>query len=178
MTGQLQQGTNTIPNCSCSPSTLRRWERDWSATGEVRKVTRAEFCKKIKGQKNEEGAGTWQPRSLPTAPDGAARKARSASLARQFDFDGPSLSSALAATFDRRQTSLPATTPLALTTEFSNDETKKTQWTAFLKKGGLVETPPDLGEIIQTLQSFLMPPTLAAISQSSWKRAWVRGTWQ
>jgi hypothetical protein len=42
-------------------------------------------------------------------------------LAREFEFKGPSLCAAIRATFERRQTPLPATTPLALTLEFGND---------------------------------------------------------
>lgn len=47
-------------------------------------------------------------------------------LARQFEFDGTALCAAIQATFQRRQTPLPATAPLALTPEFSTDRQKAT----------------------------------------------------
>jgi len=56
-------------------------------------------------------------------------------LACQFEFDGPTVCKAIEATFRRRQTDLPTSTPLALTTEFSQDRNKATQWHAFLRKG-------------------------------------------
>ena len=47
-------------------------------------------------------------------------------LARRFDFDGELLTRAIRATFERRKTPLPSTTPVALTTAFTEDATKKT----------------------------------------------------
>lgn len=98
-------------------------------------------------------------------------------LARQFEFDGPTLCAALRATFDRRQTPLPAAPPLALTPEFSADRNKAIQWAAFLKKGRLVDQPPPLSEIVVLLETFLMPPTQALVSQANWDRTWVGGNW-
>jgi predicted nucleotidyltransferase component of viral defense system len=49
------------------------------------------------------------------------------SLARTFAFDGQPLSAAIAATFQRRKTDLPAEMPLALSEEFADDRTKQTQ---------------------------------------------------
>ena len=42
-------------------------------------------------------------------------------LARTFEFDGPTLSRAIQATFRRRKTDVPATPPLALTAAFATD---------------------------------------------------------
>lgn len=98
-------------------------------------------------------------------------------LARQFEFEGPLLSAAIRATFERRQTPLPARAPLALTLEFSEDRIKSTQWSAFLKKGNLVDQPPRFSEVIELLKAFLMPPTLALIAQSPWSRTWSAERW-
>lgn len=98
-------------------------------------------------------------------------------LARQFEFDGLHLCAAIRATFDRRQTPLPTTPPLALTAEFGTDRNKAIQWAAFLRKSKLVDEPPSLEGVVVLLQGFLMPPTLALASQSSWNRTWARGTW-
>lgn len=98
-------------------------------------------------------------------------------LACQFEFDGPALSAAIRATFGRRQTALPSTTPLALTSEFSTDRSKAIQWSAFLRKGRLIESPPDFEDIVVLLESFLMPPTLAMISDAGWDRTWRERRW-
>ncbi len=98
-------------------------------------------------------------------------------LACQFDFDGLPLSAAIQATFARRMTALPKTTPLALTTEFSTDHSKVLQWNAFLRKGRLVESPPPFHDIVALLDSFLMPPTQALASNTNWQRTWASQTW-
>jgi predicted nucleotidyltransferase component of viral defense system len=82
-------------------------------------------------------------------------------MARQFDFDGVTLSQAIQNTFIRRQTSLPAQTPSGLDSSFYGDMQKNLQWNAFLRKGMLLSTstPPSLEEVCRLLETFLMPPT-------------------
>lgn len=99
-------------------------------------------------------------------------------LARQFQFDGTELCAALRATFQRRQTALPAKTPLALTAEFGTNRAKATQWSAFVRRGQLVESPPPLAEIISLLAAFLMPPTLALVGNEPWDRTWAPMQWR
>jgi len=99
-------------------------------------------------------------------------------LARQFEFDGAGLSTAIQATFHRRHTSLPVTAPLALTLEFSTDRNKAIQWSAFLRKGRLIESPPPFEEVVTLLASFLMPPTLSLVSGALWNRNWVPVEWR
>ncbi len=99
-------------------------------------------------------------------------------LARQFEFAGPPLCAAIRATFERRQTALPSLTPLPLTTEFSTDPYKASQWTAFLRKGRLSMSPPRLDEVVALLESFLMPPTLALTANEPWDRAWSPTEWR
>jgi len=98
-------------------------------------------------------------------------------LACQFEFDGPPLSVAIRATFERRQTVIPTTAPLALTSEFSTDRSKAIQWNAFLRKGRLIETPPPFEDVVAMLDSFLMPPTLALNSTTRWDRIWRNQSW-
>jgi hypothetical protein len=76
-------------------------------------------------------------------------------------FEGTLLSRAIAATFARRRTPIPTDTPLALTSEFTEDETKQRQWLAFVRKGKLNEEGLVLSQIGAILQDFLMPPTMA-----------------
>ena len=58
-------------------------------------------------------------------------------LSRRFDFDGATLHKAIHATFARRQTVLSDKLPHPLTDAFGKEETKQTQWTAFLGKNKL-----------------------------------------
>ena len=98
-------------------------------------------------------------------------------LACQFEFEEPVLCAALKATFERRQTELPSTPPLPLTSEFGADRSKATQWSAFLSKGRLLDSPPPLQAIRALLESFLMPPTLALTSGVAWDHTWKDGRW-
>ena len=82
-------------------------------------------------------------------------------LARQFEFQGPLLCQAIRATFERRQTPVPAEVPLALSSEFAFDRGKQTQWRAFIDKGKLDIGGAGLDEIVDALRGFLMPPAEA-----------------
>lgn len=99
-------------------------------------------------------------------------------LARSFPFDGADLADAIRATFARRKTALPATPPLALTTEFGNDAKKVTQWRAFLNRSKLGEGKVELVEVCQFLSTFLMPPTEAIARGMVFDHNWpVGGPW-
>ncbi|KPK48313.1 MAG: hypothetical protein AMK72_07310 [Planctomycetes bacterium SM23_25] len=96
-------------------------------------------------------------------------------LARDFAFEGPSLTRAITATFDRRRTDIPAKTPMALTDEFARDETKAIQWTAFVQKSGLEADAPDLPGAVLLLHEFLLTPLEAAAGQRSSPGRWAAG---
>lgn len=76
-------------------------------------------------------------------------------IARTSELDGSTLVDAIRATFARRNTPLPASTPVALTAEFSSSPIKAQQWRAFLTKAALERA--DLEEIIGALGAFLGP---------------------
>jgi hypothetical protein len=92
-------------------------------------------------------------------------------IGHQFEFDGELLARAIRATFERRRTAIPKTAPLALTETFHSDQSKQTQWSAFLKRvrPQSREPLPRLSEVIPFLAGFLMPPVQAGESfRSSW----------
>jgi hypothetical protein len=93
-------------------------------------------------------------------------------LSQHFTFNGNLLSQAIAATFERRRTLLPIVPPLALTSEFANDETKQRQWVAFVKKGRLIGEGLVLNQIGAILHDFLMPPTIAIATGVEFDRVW------
>ena len=96
-------------------------------------------------------------------------------LASMFEFAGPRLSDAIAATFERRNTTLPSDPPLALTEEFHNDAGKQTQWNAFLRKGRLKVQERDFGKVMSLLRDFLMPPSLALVQKKKFDAKWCPG---
>lgn len=100
-------------------------------------------------------------------------------LARDFPFEGATLVRAIAATFERRKTTLPNETPLALTDEFARDAMKITQWKAFIRKGGIGKELPELPGVILRLGEFLLPPLTAAARKGSPPKGWkANGPWE
>ena len=81
-------------------------------------------------------------------------------LSLAYEFEGESLSRAIAATFTRRKTSIPSECPDALTAAFAEDPVKQQQWTSFLQDIDAPFVP--LVEIVEALKSFLMPHAAAA----------------
>ena len=96
-------------------------------------------------------------------------------FAQGIDGMEPKLAAAIRATFNRRQTPVPAEPPLALTATFHEDRTKQTQWRAFLQKGKLGADAKDLGEVIAVISGFLMPPAVAAATNKPFAIHWPAG---
>jgi predicted nucleotidyltransferase component of viral defense system len=86
-------------------------------------------------------------------------------ISRRFDLSVEPLARAIAATFARRETSVPVETPLGLTTAFAEDAAKAAQWRAFLKKGRLEGGSPSLAEVDAAIEAFVMPAARLAASQ-------------
>ena len=94
-------------------------------------------------------------------------------LARQSDFDGPLLTQAVAATFQRRGTDIPEGVPMGLSDEFIEDDQKQKQWQAFLRKNRLVAMP--LASIVNDLRGFLLPVLASASGAATLKQRWQAG---
>lgn len=100
-------------------------------------------------------------------------------LARTQLSDGPVLSRAIRATFERRKTSLPDSPPLALTAAFSQDSGKQTQWRAFMRRARLVDEPVELDVVVTVLSEFLGAPALAVRAEEPFRMRWpVGGPWK
>lgn len=76
-------------------------------------------------------------------------------LGRSFTFDDDKLARAIAATFARRGTEVPAELPDALSPAFAADEQKQQQWRVFVKDVAL--DPGALANVLSDLADFLMP---------------------
>ncbi len=96
-------------------------------------------------------------------------------LSKQFAFEGASLSAAMAATFERRSTSIPDGVPTALADDFANDRVKQTQWAAFLKGSALTDAPPSLSGVVHDLRAFLLAPLRAAGERQALLKSWKPG---
>jgi hypothetical protein len=86
-------------------------------------------------------------------------------LSRNYQFEGDVLARAIAATFARRKTAIPAETPVALTQEFAEDPAKRRQWLAFAE--GIEAKVPSLAEVVRELEAFLVPHGAKAALQDA-----------
>jgi len=82
-------------------------------------------------------------------------------LARQHEFDGAVLASAIRDTFAGRSTPLGPDLPLALTPAFGADADKQAQWRAFVRKSRLVDAPQELRTVTEAIAGFLGPILVA-----------------
>ena len=74
-------------------------------------------------------------------------------LTTNFEINRESLLEAISATFERRNTKIPTTSPIALTDEFSNDASRSVQWKSFLKKTN-VSQEIKFNTVIKTVNKF------------------------
>jgi hypothetical protein len=72
-------------------------------------------------------------------------------LLRDTTLDDAELQQAVEATFARRQTAVPSTTPIGLSEDFAHDTTKQAQWRAFLNKNRL--DPMDLVDVVRAIRA-------------------------
>ena len=91
-------------------------------------------------------------------------------IARRTELDGATLAIAIAATFARRQTTLPTKRPMALTKQFSEDTAKLRQWQAFLNKNRIEAT--SLDDTVALLDDLLWPPTQVAVAGNLATATW------
>jgi hypothetical protein len=74
------------------------------------------------------------------------------SLLGHLEIDGETITTAVRATFLRRGTTVPTDPPVGLTSEFSRDHEKLTQWSAFVRKLKLHR--PDLEDVVHRISTF------------------------
>ena len=95
-------------------------------------------------------------------------------LAQRFEFESATLVAAIQATFETRRTTLPATSPLALRSDFYDLPTKQAQWRAFLRKSGL-RGDSSLKKIILIIEMFVMPAVEAILKNHVEAKVWSSG---
>jgi len=93
-------------------------------------------------------------------------------LARQFDFDGPTLATAIRRTFENRKTAV-ASLPTALTPAFGGDAGKQAQWQGLLRKSKLSDAPIALQAVVDARVPFLSPMAGAVQRGAPFDQRWV-----
>ncbi len=70
---------------------------------------------------------------------------------RMYDPDSYVLAKAIAATFRRRQTSVPEHAPTGLSNEFARDPIAQRRWPEFVRRLRIEDAPENLGEVVKTI---------------------------
>jgi predicted nucleotidyltransferase component of viral defense system len=95
-------------------------------------------------------------------------------LSQHFAFTYSEVVRAVEATFARRGTTLPKELPLGLTTTFSEEALKKTQWHAFLRKMTKEQDTRTLSVVVDSIVQFIAPILGGDSNLVEWK---ARGPW-
>lgn len=95
-------------------------------------------------------------------------------LAGALELDAATLTRAVASTFRRRGTALPAVTPAGLTPAFGGDPTKQRQWSAFIRRIRISDAPT-LATVVEQIAAFLQPVLEAAARSEPWPARWQAG---
>lgn len=96
-------------------------------------------------------------------------------IADRLSIDGLLLYHALAATFQRRRTTIPVGFPVALSLAFAQDRRHQAQWHGFLRRNQITDVTGDLTAIVGTIQQFIMPPIQALHSGHPFRMRWPPG---
>jgi len=78
-------------------------------------------------------------------------------MAGAFRFERTTLVQAVKATFDRRRTPVQAELPEALAAPFYSDESRTSQWRAYVTRNGLSDAPADFAQVGDRIVAFLRP---------------------
>jgi hypothetical protein len=98
-------------------------------------------------------------------------------LSRTLEFDGDELVSALRATFQRRETELPRSTPPELTVEFTEQAGTVARWASYrasLAKAH-IDAPESLTRVALEIADFVTPAMSAAATGAEFRVTWLPG---
>lgn len=96
-------------------------------------------------------------------------------LAQGREFEGAVLAEAIRATFERRRTPLPETTPIALSPAFYSAEAKQAQWAAYVRKARVQGEMPAFDAVIGHIAGFVMPVLASLVAGEQFDRRWSAG---
>ncbi|MCP4375044.1 MAG: nucleotidyl transferase AbiEii/AbiGii toxin family protein [bacterium] len=99
-------------------------------------------------------------------------------LSQHFDFDGQTLSDAIASTFARRELAVPAS-PIAFGTDFAQRDDKQAQWKAFIRRSCPEGLPIQFGQVVEGIATFGAPVLSHLAASGPMPRCWqAPGPWR
>jgi hypothetical protein len=99
-------------------------------------------------------------------------------LSRMYEFIGETLASAISSTFKTRRTDI-SQYPTVFSAEFTADESRATQWEAFLRRTAIESAPSQFDAVAGQISIFLGPPAEAVADGTAFRKSWKPGgTWE
>ena len=100
-------------------------------------------------------------------------------MARQMNFEGKKLATAIKATFENRETQLPTNAPLFAEEIYNEKSGSAAMWKAFLRKKQIQIAPDSLEEVAGSIEAFLLEPVKAIATGKEFFKSWrVPGLWK
>lgn len=96
-------------------------------------------------------------------------------LATRFRFEGPALTSAIRATFGRRNTPIPGPEPQEVSSAVLTAPERRALWNAFWKRSRVAGTPESVEQMASMLQRFFGPPLVAMEDGRTFSSRWEPG---
>jgi predicted nucleotidyltransferase component of viral defense system len=95
-------------------------------------------------------------------------------LSRLYEFIGETLVSAISSTFKTRRTDT-SQYPSVFSAEFTADESRATQWEAFLRRTAIESAPSQFSAVVGQISIFLRPPAEAVADGTAFRKSWKPG---
>lgn len=92
-------------------------------------------------------------------------------LSKSYPFSGSKLAEAIKRTCSQRETPI-VERPVGLSSEFAQDEARRTQWKAFRRKSKLDQAPEALSPLVEDVARFLGPIAKALSQGRGFENAW------
>lgn len=100
-------------------------------------------------------------------------------MSRQFDFEGNALVQAIQKTFKRRKTDFPTSPPFFPSELYDHHSKGALRWKAFLKSEQIANAPPELGNVVKTIEEFLIKLVEAIHNGKDFSQEWkAPGPWK
>lgn len=100
-------------------------------------------------------------------------------LSQRYPFEGPTLTAAISATFDRRHSATFAPWPVAFSAAFYADSDRAEQWLRYVKRSKFAAAPAHFTEVGERIGAFLEPPVRAITNAEPFDATWSpAGPWQ
>ena len=96
-------------------------------------------------------------------------------LSQRYPFEGPTLTAAISATFDRRNSATFAPWPVAFSAAFYADSDRADQWLRYVKRSKVTVAPPPFAEVGERIVAFLEPAVRAISNGEAFGVNWSPG---